>query len=163
DLMTAFAWLADEAPLRGLIVTGAGRAFCAGGDINGFKAGVEDDTLDLPAQARRGADALRPALVLLRRIPYPVIAAVNGPAAGARLRRAARVEGGLVRLRLRPDRRIAGRRDDLLPSSGRRAEPGDGDPPQRSQPQRRRRPRRANRRRGRRTRRADGARPGKGR
>lgn len=83
ELGTAFAWLADQAPLRGLIVTGAGPAFCSGGDINGFKAGVEDDSIDLPAQVRRGAEALHTAIVDLRRIPYPVIAAVNGPAAGA--------------------------------------------------------------------------------
>jgi 2-(1,2-epoxy-1,2-dihydrophenyl)acetyl-CoA isomerase len=83
ELTVAFAWLADQAPLRGLIVTGAGPAFCSGGDINGFREGVEDDSIDLPAQVRRGADALHMAIVDLRRIPYPVIAAVNGPAAGA--------------------------------------------------------------------------------
>jgi 2-(1,2-epoxy-1,2-dihydrophenyl)acetyl-CoA isomerase len=83
ELGTAFAWFADQAPLRGLIVTGAGGAFCSGGDINGFKAGVEDDSIDLPAQVRRGAEALHTAIVDLRRIPYPVIAAVNGAAAGA--------------------------------------------------------------------------------
>ena len=83
ELGTAFAWFADQAPLRGLIVTGAGPAFCSGGDINGFKEGVEDDSIDLPAQVRRGAEALHVAIVDLRRIPYPVLAAVNGPAAGA--------------------------------------------------------------------------------
>jgi 2-(1,2-epoxy-1,2-dihydrophenyl)acetyl-CoA isomerase len=83
ELGTAFAWLADQAPLRGLIVTGAGPAFCSGGDINGFRDGVEDDSIDLPAQVRRGAEALHMAIIDLRRIPYPVIAALNGPAAGA--------------------------------------------------------------------------------
>jgi 2-(1,2-epoxy-1,2-dihydrophenyl)acetyl-CoA isomerase len=83
ELTVAFAWFADLAPLRALIVTGSGKAFCSGGDVNWFKTGVEDDSIDLPSQVRRGAEALHQAIVDLRRIPYPVIAAVNGPAAGA--------------------------------------------------------------------------------
>ena len=83
ELTVAFAWLADRAPLRALIVTGTGKAFCAGGDVNWFKTGVESDGIDLPSEVRRGAEALHAAIVDLRRIPYPVIAAVNGPAAGA--------------------------------------------------------------------------------
>ncbi|MEX2448224.1 MAG: enoyl-CoA hydratase/isomerase family protein [Solirubrobacterales bacterium] len=83
ELTVAFAWLADQAPLRALVLTGAGRAFCSGGDVNWFRGGVEDDSIDLPSQVRRGAEALHQAIVDLRRIPYPVICAVNGPAAGA--------------------------------------------------------------------------------
>lgn len=83
ELTVAFSWLADGAPLRALIVTGAGKAFCAGGDVNWFRAGVETEGVDLPAEVRRGAEVLHSAIVDLRRIPYPVIAAVNGPAAGA--------------------------------------------------------------------------------
>jgi 2-(1,2-epoxy-1,2-dihydrophenyl)acetyl-CoA isomerase len=83
ELIVAFSWLADRAPLRALIVTGAGRAFCAGGDVTWFRKGVEDGEIDLPSEVRRGAEALHQGIVDLRRIPYPVIAAVNGPAAGA--------------------------------------------------------------------------------
>jgi len=83
EMTTAFAWLADQAPLRALIVTGAGKAFCSGGDVNWFKEGVSSEEVDLPAQVRRGAEALHTAIIDLRRIPYPVICAVNGPAAGA--------------------------------------------------------------------------------
>jgi 2-(1,2-epoxy-1,2-dihydrophenyl)acetyl-CoA isomerase len=83
EMTVAFAWLADRAALRALIVTGAGKAFCAGGDVNWFKTGVESEEIDLPSEVRRGAEALHAAIVDLRRIPYPVIAAVNGPAAGA--------------------------------------------------------------------------------
>jgi 2-(1,2-epoxy-1,2-dihydrophenyl)acetyl-CoA isomerase len=64
-------------------VTGAGRAFCSGGDVNWFKRGVTDESVDLPSEVRRGAEALHNAIVDIRRIPYPVIAAINGPAAGA--------------------------------------------------------------------------------
>src|SRR4029077_8999497 len=83
ELWTAAAWLADRAPIRALIVTGAGRAFCSGGDVNWFKRGVTDENVDLPSEVRRGAEALHNAIVDFRRIPYPVIAAINGPAAGA--------------------------------------------------------------------------------
>ena len=40
ELVEAFSWLADQAPLRALIITGAARAFSAGGDVNWFKEGV---------------------------------------------------------------------------------------------------------------------------
>jgi 2-(1,2-epoxy-1,2-dihydrophenyl)acetyl-CoA isomerase len=83
ELTIAAAWLADRAPLRALIITGAGRAFCSGGDVNWFKRGVSDESVDLPSEVRRGAELLHNAIVDIRRIPYPVIAAVNGPAAGA--------------------------------------------------------------------------------
>jgi 2-(1,2-epoxy-1,2-dihydrophenyl)acetyl-CoA isomerase len=83
ELTVAASWLADRAPIRALIVTGAGRAFCSGGDVNWFKRGVTDESVDLPSEVRRGAEALHQAIVDIRRIPYPVIAAINGPAAGA--------------------------------------------------------------------------------
>jgi enoyl-CoA hydratase/carnithine racemase len=83
ELALIAPWLADRAPLRALIVTGAGRAFCSGGDVTWFQRGVEDDSVDLPSEVRRGADVLHQAIVDFHRIPYPVIAAVNGPAAGA--------------------------------------------------------------------------------
>jgi enoyl-CoA hydratase/carnithine racemase len=83
EMTVVFAWLADLAPIRALVITGAGKAFCAGGDVTWFRKGVEDEEIDLPSDVRRGAEALHTAIVDLRRIPYPVICAVNGPAAGA--------------------------------------------------------------------------------
>ncbi len=83
ELATAFAYFADLAPIRALIITGAGAAFCAGGDINWFKKGMEVSSDFISAGVRRGAESLHAAIVDLRRIEVPVIAAVNGPAAGA--------------------------------------------------------------------------------
>jgi len=83
EMTVAFAWLADQAKLRGLIITGSGQAFCAGGDVTWFRKGVESGEIDLPSDVRRGAEVLHQAIVDLRRVPYPVIGAINGPAAGA--------------------------------------------------------------------------------
>jgi enoyl-CoA hydratase/carnithine racemase len=83
ELGIATAWLADQGNFRALVVTGAGDAFCAGGDITWFRKGIEDSDHDVSAEVRRGADALHAAIIDLRRIEQPVIAAVNGPAAGA--------------------------------------------------------------------------------
>ena len=83
ELPAIFGWLADQADLRGLVITGAGAAFCAGGDVNWFRRGVEDPEIDIVAAVRDGAETLHRGIVDLVRIPYPVIAAINGPAAGA--------------------------------------------------------------------------------
>jgi 2-(1,2-epoxy-1,2-dihydrophenyl)acetyl-CoA isomerase len=83
ELTVAMAWLADQGEFRAMIITGAGKAFCAGGDVTWFRKGIEDESVDISADVRRGAEALHTAIIDLRRIEQPVIAAVNGPAAGA--------------------------------------------------------------------------------
>lgn len=83
DFNALFAKLAKDDAIRVLIVTGAGRGFCAGADLN--DAVVHKDTTAFadPENFLRLVQERYAALILgLRRIPQPIIAAVNGAAAG---------------------------------------------------------------------------------
>lgn len=68
----------DEA-IRALLITGAGRGFCAGQDLN-LREAAAGDSFDAGAAIDR---YYNPLVRRLRALKKPVIAAVNGPAAGA--------------------------------------------------------------------------------
>jgi 2-(1,2-epoxy-1,2-dihydrophenyl)acetyl-CoA isomerase len=65
---------------RVLVITGAGRAFCAGGDVE-FMAGLQRERNI--AAFRKLLDAGRDVVIQIATMPQPVIAAINGIAAGA--------------------------------------------------------------------------------
>ena len=69
---------AADASVRCVVVTGAGKGFCAGQDLKEFGA-VSDSIQDALEQT------YHPNVRLVRSLEKPVIAAVNGPAAGAGL------------------------------------------------------------------------------
>jgi 2-(1,2-epoxy-1,2-dihydrophenyl)acetyl-CoA isomerase len=66
---------ADEA-CRAVLLTGAGRGFCAGQDLTAIVDADPDDIADL-------LDSYHPLIEKIREMPLPVVAAVNGVAAGA--------------------------------------------------------------------------------
>lgn len=72
--------VADEA--RAVILTGRGRAFCAGGDLREMKTMGESDG-SIEAFLDEPLKALHEVIVLIRETPIPFIAAVNGVCAGA--------------------------------------------------------------------------------
>jgi len=76
-LREALESIADDRAVRAVILTGAGRAFCAGQDL-AERAQPDAAPLDIEVRER-----YNPIVRLLRSMGQPVIAAVNGVAAGA--------------------------------------------------------------------------------
>jgi 2-(1,2-epoxy-1,2-dihydrophenyl)acetyl-CoA isomerase len=82
ELVPIMERLAEDKEVRCVVVTGAGRGFCAGGDVSGMASGETTIPDENPvARLRRLEETSR----LLHEMPKPTIAMVNGPAAGAGL------------------------------------------------------------------------------
>ena len=80
DLAEALEHAGSDRSVRVVIITGAGRAFCAGGDIAFMGELMERRDAD---EFERILGAGRRVIGAIRTMSKPVIAAVNGPAAGA--------------------------------------------------------------------------------
>jgi 2-(1,2-epoxy-1,2-dihydrophenyl)acetyl-CoA isomerase len=83
-LLEALPRLVEDATVGTLVLTGAGRAFCAGGDVKAMAEGTEADGTTLEDKA----EALRARMEVsrwLHEAPKPTIAMVRGAAAGAGL------------------------------------------------------------------------------
>ncbi len=80
ELRETFRSLPDEKGVRAVVITGAGRGFCSGGDVEDIIGALfERDQAGLEEFTRMTCDVI----LAMRRCPQPIIAALNGTVAGA--------------------------------------------------------------------------------
>jgi 2-(1,2-epoxy-1,2-dihydrophenyl)acetyl-CoA isomerase len=77
ELLAALRTVGRDRGVRAVILTGAGRAFCAGQDL---KERLEPDAAPLGVEVR---ERYNPIIQAMRALPKPIIGAINGVAAGA--------------------------------------------------------------------------------
>ena len=80
ELRHTLAMVRADASARVMLLTGAGRGFCAGQDLSDRAVAPGDAPVDLGASIEAN---YRPLVLALRSLPMPVVCAVNGVAAGA--------------------------------------------------------------------------------
>src|SRR2546426_661088 len=74
DLLAALRAAESDANCRAVIITGAGRAFCAGGDVETMAVLQRDGNVEA---FRKLLDAGRDVVLQIATMPQPVIAAIN--------------------------------------------------------------------------------------
>ena len=80
ELTATLDFISETDEIRAVVLTGAGKAFCAGADLKG-RADVIKGPGDLPAHSRRTRECFH----TIRECTKPVVAAVNGAALGSGL------------------------------------------------------------------------------
>ena len=80
ELRAFFSGLSQDLDTHVVVLRGAGRAFCAGLDLKESTSEVSDDVS--VSAALRGQRGLSELMIMMRRAPQPIIAAVHGPACG---------------------------------------------------------------------------------
>ena len=81
ELMTIWNDLAEDREVNAIILTGAGRAFCAGGDVKGMASGSLASASGSQAERITAAEGRRIVQNMLD-VEQPIIGAINGDAVG---------------------------------------------------------------------------------
>jgi len=82
QFVQALEHVAHTRAIRALVLTGAGSGFCAGGDVAGMQQRMQAPVGDIAFNGWSRQQGVHHAIGLLHHMPKPVIAAVNGAAAG---------------------------------------------------------------------------------
>jgi enoyl-CoA hydratase/carnithine racemase len=82
DFVAALERVAGDAAVRAMVLTGKGKSFCSGGDISGMKERLSAPAGEVAFNGWRRQGQTHRSVALLHGMPKPVIAAVNGAAAG---------------------------------------------------------------------------------
>ena len=82
ELVAVLERVAADQSVRALVLTGAGKGFCSGGDIAGMKERLTAPSGQVGFNGWRRQGQVHKSVGLLHGMPKPVIAAVNGAAAG---------------------------------------------------------------------------------
>jgi enoyl-CoA hydratase/carnithine racemase len=82
ELVDALDRITRDEDIRAVVLTGAGKAFCAGGDVRGMKQRLEAPQTQVAINGWRRQQRTHHAIAALHALGKPVIAAVNGAAAG---------------------------------------------------------------------------------
>jgi len=80
DLAEALEAAGSDRSVHVVVITGAGRAFCAGGDVRAMADLIEEQDAD---EFSRLLGSARRVITAIRQMPKPVIASISGPASGA--------------------------------------------------------------------------------
>ncbi|WIX75653.1 enoyl-CoA hydratase-related protein [Amycolatopsis carbonis] len=83
DFLDVMDRVDQDAEARVVVLTGAGRAFCAGFDLNGYGDDTRLEKLGAPRGLLVRQAEVATMVTRLREVKIPIIAAINGPCAGA--------------------------------------------------------------------------------